>query len=425
MNLLIVGAGQAGVQLAGSARDLGWEGSITLVGQEPHAPYARPPLSKAFLKGEAPLSSLALRSAAFYADKRIDLVTGEHIDRIDLAGDGAGTATSATGHRWRFDRLVLATGARPRRLPIEGAGLDGVLSLRDVRDAHVLAGRLATATAVVVIGGGFIGLEVAATAAAAGIPATVVEAAPALMNRVVSTATADVIATAHRAAGLRIRTGLRPVRLRGVDGTVAAVELDDGDELPADLVVVGVGAQPREELARAAGLHCDDGIVVDARSLASDGHTIAIGDCANLPDPSPWPDDAPRLRLESVDNAVEQATSAAATLAGLDRPYRGVPWFWSDQGRLKLQIAGLARPDDEVVLRPGRRPGQHTALRYRGPRLVAAECVNSPADFLAVRRALGEGVALPRTTATDTDLSLKEHLAAAQRADTGERERRA
>ncbi|MFI7154371.1 NAD(P)/FAD-dependent oxidoreductase [Nonomuraea sp. NPDC050022] len=410
MNLLIVGAGQAGVQIASSARDLGWEGPITLIGQEPHAPYARPPLSKAFLKGEASLSSLALRSAAFYSEHRIDLVTEQHIDRFDLSGDGTGTATSTTGRRWRFDRLVLATGARPRRLPIEGADLDGVLTLRDAHDARILAGRMATATALVVIGGGFIGLEVAATAAAAGVPTTVVEAAPALMNRVVSTATAELVATAHRAAGVRIHTGLRPVRLRGVDGAVVAVELNNGDELPADLVVVGVGAQPRDELARAAGLHCDNGIVVDARSLASDGHTIAVGDCANLPDPSPAPDDAPRLRLESVDNAVEQATSAAGTLVGLHRPYRSVPWFWSDQGDLKLQIAGLARPDDEVVPRTGRRPGQHTTLRYRGPRLVAAECLNASADFLAVRRALGQGISLPRTTATDTGLSLKEHF---------------
>lgn len=240
------------------------------------------------------------------------------------------------------------------------------------------------------------------------------------MNRVVSTATAGIVATAHRAAGVQIRTGLRPVRLRGMDGAVVAVELDDGDELPADLVVVGVGAQPRDELARAAGLRCDDGIVVDARSLASDGHTIAVGDCANLPDSSPASDHGPRLRLESVDNAVEQATSAAATLVGLHRPYRSVPWFWPDQGGLKLQIAGLARPDDEAVLRPGRRPGQHTTLRYRGPRLITAECVNSPADFLAVRRARGEGVFLPRTTATDTALSLKEHLATAQPAATKE-----
>jgi 3-phenylpropionate/trans-cinnamate dioxygenase ferredoxin reductase component len=414
VNLLVVGAGQAGVQIASSVRELGWEGLITLVGQEPHAPYARPPLSKAFLKGEALLSSLALRSAAFYAQQRIDLVVDEHIDRIDLTGDGVGTATSATGRRWRFDRLVLATGARPRRLPVEGADLDGVLTLRDVHDAQVLAQRLATATALVVIGGGFIGLEVAATAAAAGVPTTVVEAAPALINRAVSAATAEIVATAHRAAGVQIRTEVRLLRLRGADGAVVAVELDDGDELPADLVVVGVGAQPRDELARAAGLHCDNGIVVDACSLASDGHTIAVGDCANLPDPSPASGCAPGLRLESVDNAVEQATSAAGTLVGLHRPYRGVPWFWSDQGSLKLQIAGLARPDDEVVLRAGRRPGQHTALRYRGSRLVAAECVNSPADFLAVRRALNEGISLPRTMVTDTGLSLKEHFAAAR-----------
>jgi 3-phenylpropionate/trans-cinnamate dioxygenase ferredoxin reductase subunit len=412
-HLLVVGAGQAGVQIASSARDLGWEGPITLVGQEPHAPYTRPPLSKAFLKGEAPVSSLALRSAAFYAQQRIDLVVDQRIDRIDLTGDGTGRATSATGHRWRFDRLVLATGARPRRLPADGADLDGVLTLRDLRDAQALARRLSTATTLVVVGGGFIGLEVAATAAATGVPTTVVEAAPALMNRVVSTATAEIVATAHRAAGMRIRTGVRPLRLRGVDGAVVAVQLDDGDELPADLVVVGVGAEPRDELARAAGLHCDGGIVVDACSLASDGHTVAVGDCANLPDPSSASNRAPRLRLESVDNAVEQATSAAATLVGLHRPYRSVPWFWSDQGNLKLQIAGLARPDDEVVPRAGRRPGQHTSLRYRGSRLVAVECVNSPADFLSARRSLSAGISLPRALAMDTRLSLKEHFATA------------
>lgn len=413
-HLLIVGAGQAGAHLAGSARDQGWKGPITLIGGEPHAPYTRPPLSKTFLKGQTPLSSLALRSDAYYTQHRIDLVVDEHIDHIELAGDGTGTATAATGRRWRFDRLALATGARPRHLPIEHADLDGVLTLRDLHDAQALAQRLTTATALVVIGGGFIGLEVAATATAAGVPTTVVEAAPTLMNRVVSAATAKIVATAHRAAGVRIRTGVRPLRLRGTNGTITAVELDDGDELPADLVVIGVGAQPRDELARAAGLHCDNGIVVDAHCLASDGHTIAVGDCANLPDPSPASDGTVRLRLESVDNAVEQATSAAGTLTGLHRPYRSVPWFWSDQGNLKLQIAGLARPDDEIVLRTGRRPGQHTTLRYRGSRLVAAECLNSPADFLAVRRALGEETPLPRVTAADTGLSLKEHLAAAR-----------
>jgi len=224
---------------------------------------------------------------------------------------------------------------------------------------------------------------------------------------VVSTVTADVVTAAHRAAGIRILTGVRPRRLRG-DGVVGAVELEDGRALPAQLVLVGVGARPRDDLARAAGLRCDNGIVVDERSLASDSRTVAVGDCANLPDPSPHP--ALRLRLESVDNAVEQAKAAATVLAGEPRPYRSTPWFWSDQGSLKLQIAGLARADDDIVVRPDQRSGRSTVLRYRGDRLVAAECVNNPADFLVLRKALGAGVPLPRKSAADTSVSLKKHL---------------
>ncbi|ELP69535.1 NAD(P)/FAD-dependent oxidoreductase [Streptomyces turgidiscabies] len=410
--LLVVGAGQAGVQVAGSARELGWDGPITLIGQERHAPYERPPLSKAFLKGEAAIESLALRTPAFYAQQQIDLVLDEHVTQLHWTGGGAGTATSASGRHWAFDRLVLATGAQPRALRIDGAGLDGVLMLRDVRDAEILARRLMNVTDLVVIGGGFVGLEVAATATAAGVRTSLVEAAPVLMNRVVSKATADVVAAAHRRAGVRILTGVRPRELRGDGGTVSAVELEDGRELPAQLVLVGVGARPRDELARAAGFRCDNGIVVDAYSLTSDGHTLAVGDCANLPDPSPAPEPAPRLRLESIDNAVEQAKAAATTLVGRARPYRSVPWFWSDQGALKLQIAGLARTDDDIVIREVARPGRTTVLRYRGEHLVAAECVNNPADFLVLRKALGLRISLPREKAVDTRLSLKKHLAA-------------
>lgn len=402
--LLVVGAGQSGVQVASSARELGWDGPITLIGQEPYAPYARPPLSKAFLKGENSIESLALRAPAFYPDQGIDLVLDEQVAHLDLAGE---EAVSASGRRWPFDRLVLATGARPRPLPIDGADLDGVVMLRDVRDAGLLAQRLAAVTDLVVIGGGFVGLEVAATATAAGVRTSVVEVAPALMNRVVSAVTADLVMAAHQAAGTGILTGVRPRRLRG-DGAVNAVELEDGRELPAQLVLVGVGTSPRDELARAAGLACDNGIVVDECSLASDGFTLAVGDCANLPDPSPHP--ALRLRLESVDNAVEQAKAAATVLVGEPRLYRTVPWFWSDQGSLKLQIAGLARPDDDIVIRPDRCPGRSTVLRYRGDQLAAAECVNNPADFLVLRKALGAGIALPRTRAVDTLVPLKKHL---------------
>ncbi|PRX99759.1 NAD(P)/FAD-dependent oxidoreductase [Allonocardiopsis opalescens] len=405
--LLVVGAGQAGAQLVSSARELGWDGPISLVGGEPHAPYGRPPLSKAFLRGQAAAGSLALRSAAFYREREVDLVLGE---RIVLLDPPSGTAVAASGRRWRFDRLVLATGARPRRLAVEGADLDGVLVLRDLADAEALARRLGAVTDLVVVGGGFVGLEVAATAAAAGVRVTVVEAAPSLMNRVVGAETAGFVEAAHREAGIRVLTGARPVRFRGDGhGAVTAVELADGTDLAAGLVLVGVGARPRDALARAAGLRCDGGVVVDAYSLASDGRTLAIGDCADLPDPTPGSDR--RLRLESVDNAVEQAKAAATTLVGDPRPYRGVPWFWSDQGALKIQIAGLALAGDEAVVRPGARPGQHIALRYRGERLVAAEFVNAPADFLVVRKALAQGAPLSREAAADTSMPLKRHLA--------------
>ncbi|QFU92512.1 NAD(P)/FAD-dependent oxidoreductase [Amycolatopsis sp. YIM 10] len=412
--LLVVGGGQAGTQLVSSARELGWDGPITLIGQEPHAPYSRPPLSKAFLKGEASLDSLALRTAAFYAEQDIGLVLGERVERLELTGGGAGTAAAVSGRRWTFDRLVLATGARPRQLPLDGAGLDGVLVLRDVRDARTLARRLDGVTDLVVLGGGFVGLEVAATVSAAGVRATVVEAAPALMARVLSPVTARVVEAAHRAAGIRVLTGERPARLLGKDGAVAGVELEGGEQLPAQLVLVGVGAQPRDELARTAGLHCDNGVVVDAYSRASDGYTIAVGDCANLPDPSPASSPAARLRLESVDNAIEQAKAAASVLVGGQQPYRSVPWFWSDQGTIKIQIAGLARADDVVVVRPDARPGRSTVLRYRDERLVAVECVNSPADFLVVRKALASGTSLAPEAAADVSRPLKAHLAESQ-----------
>jgi len=412
--LLIVGAGQAGVQTASSARELGWRGPITLLGAEPHAPYARPPLSKAFLNGTATVESLALRTPEFYADHRIDLVLDERVEHLDLAGDGTGSAVTAAGRRWAFDRLVLATGAAPRRLPLEGADLDGVVVLRDLHDAMSLARRLDAADHMVVVGGGFVGLEVAAAAVAAGVHTTVVEAASSLMNRVVGPVTSEVVERAHRACEIHVLTGVRPTRFTDDgQGAVAAVELDNGVRLPARLVLVGVGAGPRDDLAAAAGLHCDNGIMVDDRSLASDGHTLAVGDCANLSDPSPTPGPALRLRLESVDNAVEQARVAATTLVGRPQAYRSVPWFWSDQGSLKLQIAGLAGPDDDVIVRAGKRPGQHTTLRYRGPALVAAECVNSPADFLAVRKALTAGTSLSREAAADTRITLKQHLSTA------------
>jgi 3-phenylpropionate/trans-cinnamate dioxygenase ferredoxin reductase subunit len=403
-HLLVIGAGQAGAQLVTSVREHGWTGPITLIGSEPHPPYERPPLSKTYLRDSVDTTALALRSDEFYRDQKVDVVLGQHIDRLTLSADG-GTAATTTGRQWQFDRLALATGAQPRHLPVPGAELDGIVVLRDISDADALATHLRRTRDLVVIGGGFVGLEVAATAAAR-VSTTVVEAAPALLTRVVSTETAAAVHAAHAAQGIRILTGSRPVRFHGANGKVTGVELADGTLLTAGLVLVAVGARPRDDLARAAGLHCDGGVVVDQFSMASDGRTIAIGDCANLPDPSPTSSGL-RLRLESVDNAVEQARAAATTLVGDPRPYRGVPWFWSHQGKLKLQIAGLAVADDDVLVRPGKRPGQQTVLRYREDRLVAVECLDAPGEFLALRKALAESVVLTKDRAADTSVPLK------------------
>lgn len=391
--LLIVGASQAGVQLACSARELGWDRPVTIVGAEPHQPYARPPLSKAFLRGSA--VSLELRSAEFYAEHDIGLVLG---DPVTAVRPGARSAVTASGKLLGFERLALATGARPRPLPIDGAGLPGVHALRGLDDAVALRDELERSPEVVVIGGGFVGLEVAGTAAALGCRVTVLEAGPELMGRAVGPATAEFVRRAHESAGIDVRTAVRPQRILG-DGWAQGVELADGTRLPASLVVVGVGADPVDDLARAFGLKCANGVVVDEFSLASDGRTLAVGDCANLPDPSPVAGPSLPLRLESVDNAVEQARAAAGTLVGEPRPYRSVPWFWSDQPSAKLQIAGLAAASDEEVLRPALRVGQQTVLRYREGTLVAAECVNAPAEFLAARKAIAAGTRLDPATA--------------------------
>lgn len=389
--LLIVGASQAGVQLACSARELGWDRPVTIIGAEPHPPYARPSLSKAFLKSNA--ASLELRSAEFYAEHDIELVLGEAV--TELRSDAVITAS---GRRLGFERLALATGSRPRRLPIDGAELPGVHVLRGLDDAQALRAELERAPEVVVIGGGFVGLEVAGTAAALGCRVVVLEAGPALMGRAVGSATAEFVRRAHERSGIEVRTGALPQRIVGGD-RVAGVELADGTRFRASLVVVGVGVEPVDELARGAGLKCDNGVVVDEFSVTSDGRTLAVGDCANLPDPSPVPGPSSRLRLESVDNAVEQARAAATTLVGDPRPYRGVPWFWSEQPSAKLQIAGLAATSDEEVVRPALREGQQTVLRYRDGVLVAAECVNAPAEFLAARRAIAGGTPLSADTA--------------------------
>ncbi|KQZ85260.1 ferredoxin [Microbacterium sp. Root166] len=404
--VLIVGAGQAAVQLATTLRDAGYDQPITIVGDEPHLPYQRPPLSKGYLLGDQSLGGLEFRSSEFFSDSGIKVLMGERVESARRTSIG-GVVQTATGRTITCDRLVLAVGASARRLPLRGVDADGVITLRVAADAERLGARLAVADDVVVIGGGFIGLEVAASAKKLGRRVTVLEAAPQLMGRAVGAETSAYYVGATRRRGIAVMLDARIVGIRtGDNGEVSGVDLADGTMIPAQLIALGVGVAPRVELAHQLGLHVDNGIVVDDHSLASDGWTIAIGDCANLPSPYPIDPLLTRVRLESVNNAVEQANHAAQTILGAPVPYRSVPWFWSDQGDLKLQIAGLSSGHDQVVVRGDPGADRVAFLYLREGRLIAADCVNSPADFAAVRRALAGDVRVDPRRLADTSQKL-------------------
>jgi 3-phenylpropionate/trans-cinnamate dioxygenase ferredoxin reductase component len=408
---LIIGASQAGVQLASSLRDLGYTAPITIVGAEQHAPYQRPPLSKAFLQGVVTAETLMFRSQDFYDKNNIELVVNERIVAVEKDEHGAGVATSASGRRFAFDKLALTVGARPRKLQLEGSELDGVLYLRDADDAARLKERLETARHVVVVGGGFVGLEAAASAKKLGKEAAVLEVAPRLIGRAVGENTSEFFLNAHRARGLDITLDAKIVRFLGNgQGQVSGVELDGGRVVPAEIVLVGIGVVPRTELAEQLGLACGNGIIVDEFSLASDGTTVVAGDCADLPNPLPRDGAPDRVRLESVNNAVEQARNAAATLMGERAPYRMVPWFWSDQGDLKLQMAGLSAGYDQMVTRGEPAGEKFSVLYYRNGELIAVDCINNPVDFMAVKTALAKGLNVPADQAADAGMPLKKMM---------------
>lgn len=404
---LIVGASQAGLQLAVSLRDLGYEGTVTLAGEEEHPPYQRPPLSKTFLTGEQDAEGLALRAPGFYSEAGIDLLTGERITRVALSPSGppgSGVAATAAGRTLAFDHLALTVGASPARLAVPRTGLDGVVYLRELGDAGLLRARLTAAHDVVIVGGGFIGLETAAVARAIGKSVTVVEAADRLLSRAVAPVTSEFYRAAHTRRGSAVLLSTEVARFTGRDGRVAGVELRDGRWLPADLVLIGIGAVPRTELAEQLGLDCAGGIVVDGRARTSEPSVVAAGDCTVQPHPFA---DNGRIRVESVQNAIAQARVAAAGLLGRDDDTAVVPWFWSDQGDLKLQIAGLNAGYEECVLRGDPAGERFSVLYYRGDRLLAVDAVNRPADYMAVRRALAAGATIPAGEAADAAVPLK------------------
>ncbi|BCW69133.1 FAD-dependent oxidoreductase [Arthrobacter sp. NicSoilB8] len=411
--LLIIGASQSGVQLAVSLRALGFDEHITLLGDEDHRPYQRPALSKEFLQGTVESESLIFRSNEYWAEHNVDLVKGEFIVRIDKNTDGSGTAHSSSGKQFPFKRLALTVGARARKLEIEGGDLDGVLYLRNADDALALKARVGDASDVVVIGGGFIGLEAASSLQKMGKNVTVLEFGPRLVGRAVGEETAQYFLQAHRSRGLDIRLSVSARRFIANDApgerrpAVAGVELEDGTVLPAQIVLIGIGVIPNTQLAEQLGLTVDNGIVVDRFALASDGTTVAIGDCANMPNPVPGSAPGERIRLESVNNAIEHAKVAAYSLTGRREEYAGIPWFWSNQADLKLQIAGLCNGYDRTVLRRDEERGKFSVLYYRHGQVIAADCVNAPLDFMAVKNALAKGQNIPAEAAADAATPLK------------------
>jgi len=377
--MVIIGAGQAGLQIAETLRAEGFADEIVLIGEEKFPPYQRPPLSKAWLNGETAEERLFFRGAEFLAAKRIDMrlgVAAKSIDRAErnvLLADGA--ALSYSG-------LALATGARARIPPIAGVDLAGVCSLRDIEDAREISRRIGQAENIVIIGGGFIGLEIAAAARKRGRAVTVIEALDRLMARAVSQKISAFFADLHRAHGVSLVFSAQVAAIEGSEGRVAAVATADGRKIPADLVIIGVGAVPNDELARAAGLECSRGVVVDKYGRTSDEKIVAAGDCTVF-----RRDDGRMIHFESVQYAVEMAKAAGASLLGKSKPFVAAPWFWSDQYDVKLQMAGLSEGFDAMV---ERRSGESafSLFYYRQGELIAVDSVNRPGEHLLARRLL-------------------------------------
>jgi 3-phenylpropionate/trans-cinnamate dioxygenase ferredoxin reductase subunit len=398
--VVIVGAGHAGFQSAASLRQEGYDGNIVLIGDEPGLPYQRPPLSKAYLLGKAAASDLIFRSAHFYSEHRLKLLPGRAI-AIDRA---ARAVDLDSGERITYDHLVLATGSQPRRLTIPGSNLDGVLTLQTLADADALRPRLHPGRRVVVIGAGFIGLEFAAVARSLGLAVNVVDVADRALARGASAESANVLvdALSQRGVQLHFRCGI--VAIHGSQGRVGAVQASDGTTLPADLVLIGIGAEPRAELAQHAGLEVENGVCVDDQLATSDPAISAIGDVAAVRANG----SAARIRLESVQNATDHARRLAVRLTTKPLSPPPVPWFWSDQGELKLQIAGLREHDDEHVVLAGPQSASHSVLCIRdGDHLAAVETINRPADHMLARRLLAKGVRVTASQARTPGFQLK------------------
>ncbi len=398
--VVIVGAGLAGAHAAIALRDYGYEGSITLLGRERWAPYDRPPLSKAYLKGGMAPEKLSLWPLQTYAERDIGLRLGVEVQSFERYER---RVLLDSGERLRYDALILATGGEARRLAASGDHLEGVHTLKTVDDTDALSRQLQPGRAVVVIGGGFVGMEFAATARQAGCEVTVLEAQQRILARSLSAVVGRHLEQVHSAHGVQLLTGAEVSRLEG-DGRVTAVITADGARLAADLVLVSVGNEPGVELARAAGLQAERGIVVDADGRTADANVFAVGDCATCRREG---FEAP-VRLESVQHAIAQARRAAAAIAGKPAPDDEIPWFWSDQYDLKLQMAGLPLPGDEEILRGDPETGRFSVIFQNAGRMTAIHCVNASGDFAGSKRMIAMRRTFPVDLLKNAQLSLRE-----------------
>jgi 3-phenylpropionate/trans-cinnamate dioxygenase ferredoxin reductase subunit len=409
---IIVGTGQAGFQTAASLRADGYLEPITLIGEEPHIPYQRPPLSKGFLLGKQDADSIELRPAAFFNDHQIILLAGE---RVRAISKGRRMVEIESGGQLSYDSLVLAIGASNRVLKVDGAELDGVLYLRSLAEAILIKEHLASAKRVVVIGGGFIGLELAAVASQHGKDVTVVETLPRLMSRVVAPIISDFFREYHSGQRVKILCGKSVTQIIGGGGKVRGVRLSTGEDIPADLVLIGIGIIPNTELAAGAALPVSNGISVNEFLQTADPNIFAIGDCAEYPNEFA----GGRVRLESVQNAADQAQCVAAAIAGRPAPYKALPWFWTDQFDIKLQMAGISLGHDRVVMRGSVEARKFSVFYFKREKLIAIDSINRPVDHMMGRKLISTGAPVTPELAADENADLKKLALASEFAPRG------
>lgn len=400
-HVVIIGAGHAGGTLAALLRQYGHTGPITLIGDEPIPPYQRPPLSKAWLKGEADADSLALKPLEFYAEENIDFRPNVKAVKLERS---ARKVKLSDGAELTYDFLVLATGARAIALPIPGADLAGVMFLRTAADAETLKNTVGPGKRLAVVGGGYIGLEVAASGRALGAEVVVLERETRLLARVANEVLSEFFRSYHVQHGVAFELGASVVGFEGDDGHVTGVKLADGRVIACDAAVVGVGAHPNDELAAESGLETARGVVVDLEARSSDPHVFAIGDVAHRP----MPIYGRMFRMESVPNALEQAKQAACAIVGRPAPTGEVPWQWSDQYDLKLQIAGYAFDVDEIVVRGDPASGKFAVFHLKGAQVQSVEAINAPPEFMMGRQLIGNRKAVDKTKLADPSVSMKE-----------------